>query len=357
MPRDYDRWPTDEFGRFERQFTRYLSPHTAKLATLDTEVKARKHPFGFVLAGTILTSIVATISAFNIAEFLGYLGGVGGLASSLYVGRINSTKNKALKQATDAVDDYVSREILPIDYINMGERDPDILSRFQALGAFGRYDTVHHLSGVTTTHEDTEPLFTHTRLTRTETETYTDSQGRRRTRTRIVPVFHGILFDMAFPGTEGDHRTIISTRRISAPTGPFAREAFGKRLKMQAIKPASLEFQKRFKVMADDAMLGHEILDPDRVMRFINLHDDLIAQFGKGADIIMLLMGEHMWVSIETGPLSNPADATRNIDKLRPAMTLLGQQLSVRQIFASHLRLPEPAAFAWQSADDAAQNT
>jgi len=355
-----DRWPTDEFGRYGRQFQRYLSPHSAQLQTLLSEVKSQKHPWGFILALVIGAAMFLTYKAFNLSEGLGFLSGALGLGASLFTGRIFGQKEKTLKHAMAVVDNYVDQNIIPIGYMNMAEHDPDILSRFQAFGVFGAYDNVKALRGILSPSDDettalTEPLFTYAHLTRTETETYRDSRGRTQTRTRIVKVFNGILLDMVFPDAQGPERTLITTKSARTPKGPFERHVRSKRLKMDKIKTSSLTFQKKFKVLADDAVLSHAILDPDMVMRFINLHDDLEAQFGKGTDIIMLMTERRMWVGLETGAFADPGKNIRDIEKLKLTLSLLSQQLSVRHIIASHLKLPQDPSFPWQQDEDRAQ--
>ena len=355
-----DRWPRDEFGRFGRQFNRYLAPHSAKLAQLSSEVKSKKHPWGYILVAVIAASIFATIKTFDISEGLGLTSGAIGAVASFLTGQRYHQKDKVLKHAMAKVDDYVSQDIMPLDYINTAERDPDIVNRFQAFGVFGAYDDVKTLHGIipkSNKSDDalTDPLFTYAHLTREETETYRDSKGRTQTRTRTVNVFKGLLLDMPFPDAEGPYRTLITTKHARTPKGPFERHVRSKRLKMEKIKTSSLTFHKKFNVLADDPVLSHAILDPDRVMRFINLHEDLITQFGKHADIIMLIMDGRMWVGVETGEFVRPSKTIGNTDKLKPALQILSKQLSTRHIIASHLKLPQELSFPWQISDDTAE--
>lgn len=353
---DNSRWPTDEFGRFARDFTRYLSPHSAELSRLGAEVKARKHPWGFILLASLISTAGATVYAWKVSEALAYIVLAIGAATVIYAAKTNSAKSKILKKALNAVDVYTRNNIMHVHTVNPLETDPDILSRFQAFNLFGSYDDIQRIESYVPMTDDidavADPVFTYADLTRTETETYTDSQGRTRTRTRTVNVFKGILFDMPFPDTDGPARTLISTRRIRRPDGVFDRRVNGKRIKMDAIKPASLEFQKLYKVKCDDETLGHHILEPDRVMRFINLHQDLKTEFGKGVDMTLLIMDGRAWVGIETGALQGLNHRAGKIDNIAPTLTKFARQLSARQIVASHLKLPQDLSFPWQGSPD-----
>ena len=353
---DNSRWPTDEFGRFERGFARYLAPHSAELSRLGAAVKARKHPWGYILFASLICAIGATAYMWKIADILGYITFAIGAAAVIYAAKTNSEKSKALKQALSAVDHYTRNDIMLVQTVNPLETDPDILSRYQAFNVFGSYDDIQTIHAYVPLLDDMnaviDPIFTYADLTRTETETYTDSQGRTQTRTRTVNVFKGILFDMAFPDTDGPARTIISTRRIGRPREVFERRVNGKRIKMDTIKPASLEFQKLYKVKCDDETLGHHILEPDRVMRFIHLYHDLKAEFGKGVDMTMLIMDGRTWVGIETGVLKGIQHRAGKIDNIAPALTKFARQLSTRHILASHLKLPQAPSFPWQGGPD-----
>lgn len=353
MPNDAGRWPTDEFARMGDAFTDYLSPHNVQLKVMSKEVLRRKHPWGYILAATIIVGIALIIWAWGISDILRYGAIALLIAGFAYVFPIYSKKSKLLREALDAVDHYIHHDIMRVEWTNPLESDPELLVRFQAIGAFGSFDDVKHIhSYLPEAHETSDavfdPVFTHTRLTRTEVETYTDSQGRTKTRTKTVEVFHGIIFDIPFPDGAGDARTIISTKRIGRPAAPFDRRVNGKPIKMDSIKPASLEFQKLYKVKCDDEMIGHHILDPDRVMRFINMHHDLRAEFGRGMDIIMLITDGRAWVGIETGALQGITQSAGKIEKLAPGLTKFARQLSARHIIASHLKLPQSPSFPWQ---------
>ena len=353
MPNDTGRWPTDEFTRMGDAFADYLTPHNVQLKVLSKEVLRRKHPWGYILAATIIAGIALIIWAWGMADIMRYAAMGLLIAALAYVFPIYNKKSKLLREALDAVDHYIHHDIMRVDWTNPLETDPDLLARFQAIGAFGDFDDIKHIHAYLPEAGDNpdamlDPVFTHTRLTRTEVETYRDSQGRTQTRTKTVEVFHGLIFDMPFPDGEGEARTLISTQRMGRPSGPFDRWMNGKRVKMDSIKPASLEFQKLYKVKCDDEMIGHHILNPDRVMRFINLHHDLHAEFGRGMDIIMLITDGRAWVGIETGPLQGLTQSAGKIEQLTPGLTKFARQLSARHIVASHLKLPQSPSFPWQ---------
>lgn len=352
MVDDRNRWAEDEFGRLGQQFTQHLAPHTAEISKRITAVKERKHPWNVISIATVIGGAVGTFTLAGVMDILGWLSGAGAVILSVVSFGKAGQKNKALRAAQAEVDDYLYREILPLTVQQAGDYDPDILARFQQAGLIGEYDTVHECYGYTPAGEESvlppEPVFTYTRLTRTETETYTDSQGRRQTRQRIVPVYNGILFDMPFPRSDSDARTLISTRKRGLPDGVFAREQNGKLIKMSPIKTSSLDFNKRFKVMADDQTLSHAILDPDQIMRWTYLCDDIRKEFGKHTDIFVLIMAGRMWVGIHTGELAKIDSGKTKADHLKGRMKRFARQLSTRHVMASHLKINEPPLFPWE---------
>lgn len=366
MVADKQRWQTDIFGDIAKGFDAHMAPHTDPLSTRLAAVKARKHPWNIVSTAAIIGTAVITFSAWGMNEVWGWISALTGGTVSVMSLRKAGVKNNALKSARADVQDYIFDNIMPITTQDAREGDADIINRFQEAGAFGVYDDVKNCTAYVprpldddfksdTLASDTlapDPVLSHIDLTRTETEHYTDSQGRSQTRQKTVPVFNGIIFDMPFvrSGSDSAHmaRTLITTRRAKTPRGVFARQRNERVLKMEPIKTSSLNFNKRFHVLADDQTLSHAVLDPDQIMRWTNLCDDLRAEFGKRTTIFALVMGGRMWVAVGTGPLADVNGKSGAMAKLSPKMTQLARQLSTRHVFARHLDLNRPAAFPWE---------
>lgn len=343
-------WPEDEFGRFGTLFEQQSQGALSDLERLRADVDERKHPWGWRTALMAAGTLGSIFILGNIWSGLGWAAGlIGGGGTAYGLSQYGAYEGK-LKSAKSAFEKSVYEDALGVDVFDPSEDDPDILMRYGAAGFYDEFDTAHHLTAFTPSDRATyDPVMAHTHLTRTEIEYYTDRQGRQKQRERIVQVFNGLLFSLPFPAAKGPERLRIATHKLPAPYGPFERRHLDKRLRLSPIKPASPQFQKMFKVSCDDQTLGHEILHPDRVMRFINLYKDLCDQFDdKRLPVSMLIMDGTMWIAIETGKLRGDEKFYASHDSARDHITKMSRDLSVPQVFASHLKLPMEPDFQWQ---------
>ena len=360
-------WPTALHSKAAARMARFIGPR------LETDIKPaiaavsqREHKWGlytFLAAGS---GLLATFFGYKTGDALGHLAlGLSAIVN-FRVLTVYNKKNRALKKARAALDALVNE-----DLFFLGRTDIDVQSLenpiplFDAAGFFSVYDKIHHLYslGPADKNGQTTPLMTHTRMTRTEVERDTDSRGRTQTRTRIIEVFHGMLLTLDVPGPLDDSRIVISSRRVSRPRGIFERAATvsGKKrsTKMKSVKPASPRFNKLFKVKGDDQMETHEFLDPDRVMRWLNLVDDLIALFGdKGENLSVLITRGKAYIAVETGPLVSVEKFTGTAAEMENQFDLMAGQLTLPHIIAEHLKLTPPPRYEWdKDRDDTTEET
>ena len=355
-------WPTDLFKDQKARFNAALGPkRKSDIEPLQDRITNQKHPWNFISMATLVGGGIGTFSLANIWEqaVLPMLVATGlGFAKTRSIAK---GKNRIMASAQSDLSNYV-RDAIGIDIVDVSRTHGQVLQTFTQAGFLGRFHDVHYLAGLRPKRTDAadpntaaqDPATPHlhsigTKLTRTETETYTDSQGRTRTRQRIVKVFEGLMLELDVEGFDSDNRIVISSRRTYRASGPFDRVRNGKRFKMDKIKPASLEFNKYYKVTTDDQTLAHLFLDPDRVMRFINLNADLRQALGrKNIDISILITKGRMWVALETAGLPSLTKFSPDPEKLDAEINEVLGQAALPHMIAQHLELPNPVPYAWQ---------
>ncbi len=349
-------WPENVFDRVGTQISAYISRRVEhEIAPLQKTVADRRHPWSFIVMGVVLFSGLAVYFLSKTSQFLMGLSGIVGLIGIFFTGRIYVGKAKHLKIARLALSDYLNRDVLGIHIFDPRAFRSDILDLYQSAGFFGEYETVESLKAFAPQAEiDVDAIFNkghfmHTHLTRTEVRTVTDSHGRTRQDRRIINVFQGVLLSLPFEDVAGPNRLVLSTGRIRKPRGPFMRRKFDKALKLDEISPASPRFKKLFTVKCDDETAGHGVLDPDRVMRFLNLHDDLAKQFDRQRVALSFMMTQgRLWAAIETGALRPIKGFSHDISKLTDHLSQIAQEMSVPQIVAIHLDIPYDRQFLWE---------
>ena len=351
-------WPTALHNRAAARMAAYIGPKFEnEIKPAITEVGEREHKWGGLTLLSVIASVIVIYFAYKIWTPVGHLSLALGVIVNFKVFSIYSEKENALKLAKSALDGIVNAELF-----SLAQSDVELQSRentlpiFDAAGFFDLYDQVHHLQSFGPMDGDglASPLMNHARMTRTEVEHYTDSQGKRQTRTRIVDIFHGLMLTLEVPGTIDDSRILISSRRNGRPRGVFERTFFsgGKKreTKLETVKPASPRFNKLFKVQCDDQMEAHEFLDPDRVMRILNMIDDLGEIFGpKGQKLSMLLTRGKAYIAIETGPLMSAAGFVGNAAQMENQIEAVAAQLTVPHIIAEHLKFTSPPRYEWDN--------
>lgn len=349
-------WPTALHTIAAARMAAHIGPRLeSEINPAIAEVGAREHKWGLYAFLSIAASAATLFIAYKTWEPLGHLALAFAAIANFKVFNIYNGKQKALKLAQSALDGIVNVELFSLAQSDVDLQGQDnMLPIFDAAGFFGLYDQVHHLQNFGPVDESgsATPLMDHTRMTRTEVEHYTDNQGKRRTRTRIVEVFHGLMLTLDVPGPIDDSRIIISSRRNSRPRGVFERTYFsgGKKheTKLEKVKPSSPRFNKIFKVQCDDQMEAHEFLDPDRVMRFLNMIDDLIEIFGKsGENMSLLLTRGKAYIAIETGPLASTSGFTGTAEQMARQIETVSAQLAVPHIIAEHLKFSAPPRYVW----------
>jgi len=357
------KWPTDLFENQKARFDAALgTKRQSDIKPIQDKITDQKHPWNFISKAILIGGGLGSFGIVNIWE-QGIIPML--VATGLGFAKTNSIargKNRSIARAQSELSNYVQNAI-GIDIVDVRQTHGLVLHTFTQAGFLGHYHDVHYLAGLgpkaalaqtgTDTPEAIDaqtPLQSiGTKLTRTETETYTDSQGRRRTRQRIVKVFEGLMLELDIEGFDSDNRIFINSRRTYRPSGPFARVKNGKRLKMDKIKTASLEFNKHYKVSTDDQTLAHLFLDPDRVMRFINLNADLRQALGrKNVDISILITQGRMWVALETAGLPSLTKFSPDPEKLDAEINEVIGQAALPHMIAQHLELPNPIPYAWQ---------
>ncbi len=349
-------WPTALHSIAAARMAAHIGPRLeSEIKPAIAEVGAREHKWGVYAFLSIAASAGLLFLAYKIWEPVGHLALAFAAIANFKVFSIYNEKEKALGLAQSALDGIITADLFNLAKGDVDLHGPDnTLPIFDAAGFFELFDHVHHLQNFGPVDENgtATPLMNHTRMTRTETEHYTDSQGKRQTRTRIVEVFHGLMLTLDLPGPIDDSRIVISSRRNSRPRGVFERTYFsgGKKreTKLEKVKPASPRFNRLFKVQCDDQMQAHEFLDPDRVMRFLNLTDDLIEIFGQsGKHMSLLLTRGKAYIAIETGPLASPSGFTGTAEQMERQIATLSAQLAVPHIIAEHLKFIAPPRYEW----------
>lgn len=355
-------WPTALHSKAAARMARSIGPR------LETEIKPaiaavsqREHKWGlyaFLAAGG---AGLITIFGYKNWEPIGHLALALSAIVNFKVFGIYNQKNRALKTARAVLDGLVNEDLFSLSQTEIEAHSPDNpISLFDAAGFFSPYDQIHHLHSLGPIDKDgrAHPLMTHTRMTRTEVERDTDSRGNTQTRTRIVEVFHGVMLTLDVPGPIDDSRILISSRRVARPRGIFQRRSLvgGRKrdAKMKTLKPASPRFNKLFTVKGDDQMETHEFLDPDRVMRWLNLVDDLLVMFGeKGENLSVLITRGKAYIAIETGPLMSVKDFTGTAEEMESQFETMAGQLTLPHIIAEHLKLTPPPRYEWDKDKDA----
>lgn len=349
-------WPTALHSKAAARMAGHIGPRFEdEIKPAIAAVGEREHKWGLYAVFAAAGAAIVIFFAYKVWEIVGHLALALGAIINFKTFSIYNEKQKALKTAKAALDGIVNEELFALNQIDVdlySEDNP--LPVFEAAGFFSLYDKVHHIQGFGPANEDGpfSPLMNHARMTRTEVEHYTDSRGKRQTRTRIVEVFDGVVLTLDIPGPIDDSRIVISSRRNSRPRGVFERTYFaaGKKResKLKSTKVASPRFNKLFKVEGDDQMETHEFLDPDRVMRFLNLVDDLSEMFGSGGQKLSILMTRgKAYIAVETGPLSSASGFTGTAAQMETQIEAVAAQLALPHIIAEHLKFTPPPRYDW----------
>jgi len=296
-------WPTQLEKRAAARLTAALGPVLETAITpLIGQLAAREHKWGLYAGLSAAVSAVGLFAIFrahsgqNLPDALGMAAVIAAAAVNGFTFHKMRVKNRALKQVRDQLDAVVSHDLYGLAFQDIGaQAGPTAmvspLGIYDAAGFFGTFDSIRHIHGygpqAPLMADEAEnialPQMLHSRLTRTEVERYHDAKGRPLQRQRIIEVFHGLLLTLDVPGERDDSRIVISAGRAPRPRGPFERVNLigGKKRgqKLKTIKTSSLNFNRLFKVSGDDQTETHEFLDPDRIMRFLNLNEDLCQIF------------------------------------------------------------------------------
>jgi hypothetical protein len=337
------------------------------------QLAAREHKWG-LYAGLSAAASAAGLYAIFRAHAAQGLPDAIGMAAVIGAAMLNGftfnkmrVKNRSLKKVRDQLDAVVGHDLYGLDFQNIGAKasskrggrsdEASPLAIYDAAGFFGRFDRIHHLHGygpqAPEAGSHAAPQMLHSRLTRTETEHYRDAQGRAQQRRRTVEVFHGLLMTLEVPGESDDSRIIIGAGRAPRPRGPFERVNIigGKtrRQKLNAIKTSSLKFNRLYKVSGDDQMETHEFLDPDRIMRFLNLNDDLLRIFKgrKKVPLFMLMTRGKAYIALHCGPMQPLDDFIGRAEDMPDQIRIAAGQLTLPHIIAEHLKLIPPRRYEW----------
>ncbi len=360
-------WPKDLFEQQRALFNSALGPRLeSDIRPLQTKVGNTKHPWNMISFATI---IVGGLGAIALQKLYDPALVPALIATAIVFFKIRSVarrKNKAVFKAKADLAHYV-QDAIGLGIYNVKNTHGAVLKTFSHAGFLGRFDNMHYLAALGPIPTNTQnraqgsPQNTQdsqmqiiaqsigTKLTRTEVETYTDSKGQRRTRTRIIKVFEGLMLEMELDGFESDNRTLITSRRHYGFSGSFDRLTNGKRHKMDEIKTSSLEFNSYYDVHTDDQTLGHLFLNPDRIMRFINLYDDLRKITDKKkVKLSMLVTRNKMWVALETDGLPKVDEFSSDTDALDREINGVIGLAALPHILARHLELSNPVPYAWQ---------
>jgi len=341
-------WPTDLFEQHKARFHGTLGPRLeTDIKPLQAQISAKKHPWNIFSVLTLIGGGAGTVGTANMWEQGVIPAIIATAASFLGVNSVARKKNRKLRAAKAELGRYM-QDAIGLSLSNVSQSHQYVLQTFSQAGFLGRFDRIHYLVGLAPNGAQ-QPQSIGTKLTRTETETYTDSEGRTRTRQRIVKVFEGLMLEMDISDFDTDNRTLITSRRTYRFSGPFDRIKNGKRHKMDKIKTASLEFNKYYKVRTDDSTLGHLFLDPERVMRFINLQADLRQALGtKRVAISILITKGRAWIALETGGLPTIDSFSSEPEKLDHEVGKIIGQAALPHMIAEHLEWPSPMSYAWQ---------
>lgn len=364
-------WPLGLHRRAAARMAAYIGP------VLDTQINPlieqhaeREHKWGLYAVITAIASAAALYKSYEVFGDLAhiFLLCLGGL--NIGVLGTMTKKNRALHDIRRQLDGFVSHDLFQLEKtdISLNPRDgqASVLSLFHDAGFLGAYDHVHHLSGYRPARPSSKvppsppqdggpPLMAHCRLTRTEVETYTDSKGRVQRRQRTVEVFHGLFLTLEVPEPPDDSRIILSSRHIRRPRGVFDRFTMAgnktRRQKLKDIKTSSPSFNRLYEVKGDDQVEAHEFLDPDRIMRFLNLNTDLCEMFDqkKKVEMSMLLTRGHAHFAVRTGPLAAMHAFTGKAEDMRQQIANAAAQLALPHIIAEHLKLTPPTRYEWDN--------
>ena len=360
-------WPTALHSIAAARMAAFIGPRLkSEIKPAIEDVAVREHRWGLYLALSLIASLILIYLAYQTWPPLGHLTLALGAIVNFKVFSIFRDKENALNAARRALDGVVNAGLFGV---NRAEVDLESLDNplpiFDAAGFFGAYDKIRHIESFGPVEKISDepqsydnpdlnmpPQMVQARMTRTEVEHYTDSQGRRQTRTRTVEVFDGILLTLDVPCPFDDSRILISSRRTSRPRGIFERTHIvaGKkrRHKLEKVKVSSPRFNKLFKILGDDQMETHEFLDPDRVMRFLNLVDDLEQMFGRGGRKLSLLITRgKAYFAIETGKLGHTDGFRGRAEEMATQIETVAAQLALPHIIADHLKLTPPPRYEW----------
>jgi len=343
-------WETGIFEKYDRVFSDYSeSKISADVNPLQLSVKEKAHPWNllkFAIGGGGLFGSFALSSLWDPLLYPAIISTGVGTWKAMAIAKV---KNTILDKAKSELDQAVC-DIVDLDIDDVRTTHIDVLQTHGDAGFLSNYDTVHYLTSFAPASTPAaSPQSITTRLTRTEIETYTDSQGKQQTRQRTVEVFNGLFIELEIPYAENENRIVLTSRRTHNMSGIFERMKFSKRQRQQDIKTSSLEFNRIFKVSSDDPTLGHEFMDPDRVMRLINMHKDLAGILKKKkVPMSILITNGKMYIALETGKSPKGHSFSTDKNSVRKEMNILSRQAMIPHVIAMHLKLPSPIPYAWQ---------
>ena len=324
------RWPTDIVEAREAAMLARLGDVEDALTPLRAEVKDARHPWWWVMMAIIVGGAGL---AFSIWDRLGpgtWLIVILTVAGAVWAYRKAAGFQEILDEARGELDAKLLGDVL---HVTAKAADREALRPYEEAGFLGHWEDIQRLERYAC--EDRDLLFAH--LTREETTT--DSEGK--TERRTVTVFRGLLFELPFPEAEGDALTVLRRGGSANPRGRFERrDPAGRRIKLEPIKTSSLEFNKRHRIATTDKVIGHAILDPDRVMRFIQMEHDLsdTIKWGRAAYAMVFTQGR-AWVQVGGVDVPRPAKFPEGA-ALAKQLRKVFQPLSLPAVMAHHLRLP-----------------
>ena len=330
------RWDTEAAERSLAAMRGRLRALEGELAPLRKAVDEARHPWGWAFAGGLVAGVALVLWAWvrfgvEVALLLNGAAVVG----LIWLWRRRRAADSMLENARGELDRRLLDDVLRAERLPVAAGD---LRPWEEAGFVGRWEDVRVLERVR--HSGRELI--RATLTREETHTTTDSQGNTRTETRTVTVFDGLLFALPFPDVPGGQVVVLAGRRgRPRPGGRFARaDAGGRERRLERMEPASPGFNKRHGLWTDDPVTGHLVLDPDRVMRILNLHDDIADMLReKRVELLALITEGRMWIAMP-GRRELRVEGFPEGRKLEAVLAESQAALSIPAIVAHHLRLP-----------------
>ena len=330
------RWDTEAAERSLAAMRGRLLALEGELAPLRAAVGAARHPWGWAFGGGLVAGVALVLWAWTrFGVEVAVVLNMAALAGLVWIWRRRRAADAVLEGARGELDRRLLDDVLRAGRLPVAAGD---LRPWEEAGFVGRWEDVRVLQRLR--HRGRELI--RATLTREETTTTTDSQGNTRTETRTVTVFDGLLFALPFPDVPGEEVVVLAGRRgRPRPDGRFARRDAGGRTRgLERMEPASPTFNRRHGLWTDDPVTGHLVLDPDRVMRILNLHDDIAGMLGeRRVELRALITEGRMWVAMPGRRELRVEDFPEG-RKLEAVLAESQAALSIPAIVAHHLRLP-----------------